>query len=311
MTATATFTHLHLHSEYSLLDGHNRITPLVERIAELGMTAVALTDHGNLFGAAEFHMVAKRAGIKPILGIEAYVAPEARTVRTKSTLGPDRGFHLVLLARNNRGWQNLLKLSSDAYLKGFYHKPRMDRETLEQWSEGLIAINGHLGSSLAWHLLKFERSGDERHWQAALDEATWHAKTFGSDEDGEPCFFVELQRLGVEDQTAINPHLIRLADELSLPLVCDNDAHFLCVEDHSSHDTLCCISMARTKDDPSRLTYPEDIYVKSPEQMVEAFADVPEAIANTNKIADRCNIDIAFDGCHAPVVRVTAPKKAP
>jgi DNA polymerase-3 subunit alpha len=311
MTATATFTHLHLHSEYSLLDGHNRITPLVERIAELGMTAVALTDHGNLFGAAEFHMVAKRAGIKPILGIEAYVAPEARTVRTKSTLGPDRGFHLVLLARNNRGWQNLLKLSSDAYLKGFYHKPRMDRETLEQWSEGLIAINGHLGSSLAWHLLKFERSGDERHWQAALDEATWHAKTFGSDEDGEPCFFVELQRLGVEDQTAINPHLIRLADELSLPLVCDNDAHFLCAEDHSSHDTLCCISMARTKDDPSRLTYPEDIYVKSPEQMVEAFADVPEAIANTNKIADRCNVDIDFDASHAPVVRVTAPKKAP
>ena len=118
MTATATFTHLHLHSEYSLLVGHNRISPLIERIAELGMTAVALTDHGNLFGAAEFHTVAKRAGIKPILGIEAYIAPGARTVRAKSTLGPDRGFHLVLLARNNQGWKNLRKLSSDAYLKG-------------------------------------------------------------------------------------------------------------------------------------------------------------------------------------------------
>ena len=311
MTATATFTHLHLHSEYSLLDGHNRISPLIERIAELGMTAVALTDHGNLFGAAEFHTVAKRAGIKPILGIEAYVAPEARTVRAKSTLGPDRGFHLVLLARNNQGWKNLLKLSSDAYLKGYYHKPRMDRETLEQWSEGLIAINGHLGSSLAWHLLKFERTGDDRHWQAAIAEAKWHAKTFGPDEDGEPCFFVELQRLGVEDQTVINPHLIRLANELNLPLVCDNDAHFLCAEDHGSHDTLCCISMGRTKDDPSRLTYPEDIYVKSPEQMAEAFADVPEAIANSNQIADRCNADIDFDASHTPVVRVTAPKKAP
>ena len=184
MKSNATFTHLHLHSEYSLLDGHNRIKPLVERIAELGMTAVALTDHGNLFGAAEFYTVAKRAGIKPILGIEAYVAPEARTKRAKSTLGPDGGFHLVLLARNNQGWQNLLKLSSDAYMNGFYHKPRMDRETLEQWSEGLIAINGHLGSSLAWHLLKFERTGDDRHWEAALAQAKWHAKTFGPDEDG-------------------------------------------------------------------------------------------------------------------------------
>ncbi|MDP7029643.1 MAG: DNA polymerase III subunit alpha [Phycisphaerales bacterium] len=308
MTASPRFTHLHLHSEYSLLDGHSRISPLIDRIAELGMSAVALTDHGNLFGAAEFYTTAKRAGIKPILGIEAYVAPEARTDHRPSSVGPDGGFHLVLLARNTKGWQNLLRLSSDAYLKGFYRKPRMDKEILGSLSEGLIAINGHLGSSLAYHLLRYDHSGDESHWQAAVQEATWHAETFGPDEHGEPCFFVELQRLGVEDQTAINPHLIRLAQTLELPLVCDNDAHFIKAEDHDSHDTLCCISMGRTKSDASRLTYPQDIYVKSPEQMASAFHDVPEAIENTNRIADRCDADIDFSESHAPVVRVTAPQ---
>ncbi len=309
MTASPRFTHLHLHSEYSLLDGHSRITPLIERIADLGMTSVALTDHGNLFGAAEFYTSAKKAGVKPILGIEAYVAPEARTDHRPSTAGPDGGFHLVLLARTTRGWQNLLRLSSDAYLKGFYRKPRMDKDILSDLSEGLIAINGHLGSSLAYHLVRFERTGDERHWNAAIEEARWHASTFGPDEDGEPCFYVELQRLGVEDQTAINPHLIHLAKTLDLPIVCDNDAHFIRAEDHDSHDTLCCISMGRTKDDASRLTYPPDIYVKSPEQMAEAFHDVPEAIENTNRIADRCEADIDFSVSHAPVVRVTAPEK--
>ncbi len=309
MTTSPRFTHLHLHSEYSLLDGHSRISPLIERIAELGMTSVALTDHGNLFGAAEFFTTAKKAGVKPILGIEAYVAPEARALHRPSQLGPDGGFHLVLLARTTQGWQNLLRLSSDAYLSGFYRKPRMDKEILSELSEGLIAINGHLGSSLAYHLVRFEQTGDKSHWQAALDEATWHASTFGPDEHGQPCFFVELQRLGVEDQTAINPHLIRLAEELDLPLVCDNDAHFIRAEDHDSHDTLCCISMGRTKNDESRLTYPPDIYVKSPEQMAQAFHDVPEAIENTNRIAERCDADIDFSESHAPVVRVTAPEE--
>ncbi len=305
------FTHLHLHSEYSLLDGHNRITRLVNRVADLGMTAVALTDHGNLYGAAEFHIAARNAGIKPILGIEAYVAPESRTMRSPSKLGPDGGFHLVLLARTNEGWGNLLKLSSDAFLKGFYRKPRMDKKTLADQSAGLIAINGHLGSSLAYHLTRFEQTGDEKHWHAAVEEATWHAHVFGTDEHGEPSFFIELQRNGVEDQDAINPHLVRLAKELSLPLVCDNDAHFLLAEDHQSHDTLCCISMGRTKDDPSRLTYPRDLYVKSPEEMAEVFHDLPEAIENTNRIADRCETTIDFDANHAPVVQIVAPDAAP
>ena len=310
-TSAPPFVHLHLHSEYSLLDGANRIQPLVQRVADLGMTAVALTDHGNLHGAVEFYTAAKEAGVKPILGIEAYVAPEQRTLRAKSQEGPDGGFHLVLLARNNEGWANLSRLSSDAYLNGFYHKPRMDRETLDRWSSGLIAINGHLGSSLAYHLLAFERTGQQRHWDQAIEEATWHRNTFGTDEHGEPSFYVELQRAGVADQTAINPHLIALAKELDLPLVCDNDAHFLRSEDHESHDTLCCISMGKTKDDPNRLKYPTDLYVKSPEEMRSIFEDLPEAIEHSSQIAHRCDVDIDFDANHAPVVRVTAPDEKP
>lgn len=310
-TATPQFTHLHLHSEYSLLDGANRITPLLQRVADLGMTSVALTDHGNLFGAAEFFLAANAVGIKPILGIEAYVAPEQRTMRAKSKIGPDGGFHLVLLARTSEGWGNLVKLSSDAYLNGFYHKPRMDRETLRTWSQGLIAINGHLGSSLAYHLVQFEQTGDEKYWKAAVEEARWHADVFGLDEHGEPCFYVELQRIGVEKQTSINPLLIKLATELGLPLVCDNDAHFLTAEDHNTHDTLCCISMGRTKEDPDRLTYPTGLYVKSPDEMSELFKDVPEAIENTNRIAGRCDATIDFSTSHAPVVRVTAPDESP
>jgi len=305
------FAHLHLHSEYSLLDGHNRIDRLVHRVAELGMTSVALTDHGNLFGAAEFHAAATKAGIKPILGIEAYVAAESRSQRSKSPHGPAGGFHLVLLARTNEGWGNLLKLSSDAYLNGFYHKPRMDKETLAKWSSGLIAINGHLGSSLAYHLLQFEQKGDDKHWEAAIAEAKWHADVFGTDEHGEPSFYVELQRAGVEDQTAINPHLIRLAESLDLPIVCDNDAHFLLAEDHDSHDTLCCISMGKTKSDQSRLIYPESLYVKSPAEMGTLFADLPEAVENTNRIAERCNTTIDLNTSHAPIVRVTAPMEPP
>ncbi len=308
---TPKFTHLHLHSEYSLLDGANRIKPLLKRVADLGMTSVALTDHGNLFGAAEFFSAANKVGIKPILGIEAYVAPEQRTMRAKSKVGPDGGFHLVLLARNDEGWGNLVKLSSDAYLKGFYHKPRMDRETLAQWSGGLIAINGHLGSSLAHHLVQFEQTGDDKYWKAAIKEARWHAEVFGPDEHGEPCFFVELQRMDIDKQDAINPLLIKLADELDLPLVCDNDAHFLTADDHNTHDTLCCISMGRTKEDPKRLTYPPDLYVKSAKEMVELFGDVPEAIENTNRIAERCETTIDFATSHAPVVRVTAPSESP
>ena len=270
------------------------------------MDSVAITDHGNLFGSFEFYTKAVAAKVKPILGIEAYVAVGDRKDR-KPTGIRDGGFHLVILAENNVGWKNLVKLSSDSFLNGFYYKPRMDRETLEKWSDGLIAINGHLGSSIAYHLCNYVDSKDDSHWQLALDEANWHAKTFSPNSNGEPRFFIEVPRHGVEEQEAINPYLVKLANELRLPIVCDNDAHFLEECDWDAHDTLCCISMQKNKSDADRLTYSKELYVKSPSQMVELFQDLPEAIENSAMIASRCNVSLDSNNNHAPVVRVTGP----
>ncbi|MGP1309553.1 MAG: DNA polymerase III subunit alpha [Phycisphaerales bacterium] len=300
------FTHLHLHSEYSLLDGGNRIDKLVKRVKALGMNSVAVTDHGNLFGAMSFYWTAKAEGVKPILGCEAYVAPNHRTDKTYTGV-QDGGFHLVLLAENNAGWKNLLYLASEAYLTGFYYKPRIDKELLTAHADGLIAINGHLGSELAHHLVEYDKTKDKAHWQKAVECAQWHAQTFKPSPEGLPRFFVELQR-HVPEQEAINPHLKRLARELDLPLVCDNDSHFLLEEDWDAHDSLCCISMGKIKSDESRLKYPKQLFVKSPEQMRELFADCPEAVDNSVAIAERCNVDIEL-GNHAPVVRVVRPKK--
>ena len=302
-STTNGFVHLHLHSEYSLLDGGNRISRLIDHVKSLDMTSVAVTDHGNLFGAVEFYKKATEAGIKPILGIEAYVALGDRTEKVKTGI-KDGGFHLVLLAENETGWKNLLKLSSDSFINGFYYKPRMDKSTLEAYSDGLIAINGHLGSSLAHHLLEYVKTGHDNHYQNAIEEAKWHAKTFGKNDNGEPSFYVELQRNEVEEQERINPHLVRLASELDLPLVCDNDAHFMTAADHDVHDTLCCISMQKFKDETDRLRYPKALYVKSHDEMSSLFSEHPDAIENTAKIANRCQVDIDFTANHAPVVKI-------
>ncbi len=307
------FVHLHLHTQYSLLDGANRVDQLVRRVRELGMDTVAVTDHGNLFGAVDFYRKARAAEVKPIFGIEAYVAPDVggrvsdRTDRTRTGVA-DGGFHLVLLAENETGWHNLIKLSSDAYVKGFYYKPRMDKSTLEQWRDGLIAINGHLGSSLAHHLQSFETSGDSGAWDRAVEEARWHREVFAPSDDGEPRFFIELQR-HIDEQEAINPHLIKLARELDLPLVCDNDAHFLTAEDWDSHDSLVCISTGKIKEDAERMKYPPELYVKSPEEMWQLFGDYAggagrEALENTVRIAERCKVDLDLSQNHAPVVKV-------
>jgi len=333
----AGFVHLHLHTEYSLLDGGNRIDRLVKRVKELGMGAVAMTDHGNLFGAVPFYETCRREGVKPILGVEAYVAPGDRRDRTYTGVA-DGGYHLVLLAENNPGWANLLRLCSEAYLTGFYFKPRVDRTLLEEASEGLIAINGHLGSEIGEHLLAYERSGDEKWWERAVESAEWHARVFGGgggngrwatgeggaeggDDGRKACptgarFFIELQS-HVPEQNAINPHLIRLAQELDLPLVCDNDAHFLREEDHDAHDTLICISTGKKKDEPDRLRYTPELYVKSPAQMEalfsgEEFAEAGrEALANAAAIAERCNVELPIGENHAPMVRARIPGELP
>ena len=303
------FAHLHLHSEYSLLDGGIRVNQLVQRVKELGMSAVAVTDHGNLYGAVEFYKAATKAHVKPIFGIEAYVAPSDRTNRQYTGV-LDGGYHLVLLAENKTGWRNLLKLSSDAYLTGFYYKPRMDRTTLERWGKGLIAINGHMGSSIATHLERYIQSNDRAHYAAAVEEAKWHAATFGPNDDGEPRFFIELQRHGEPNQDKVNAELVRLARELDMPLVCDNDAHFLLEDDYDAHDTLCCISMGKLKVDENRLHYSRQLYVKSPEQMAELFTDLPDAVQNTARIAERCNVKLSFSKNHAPVVRIRKGRDA-
>ncbi|QQE13243.1 DNA polymerase III subunit alpha [Planctomycetota bacterium] len=308
------FVHLHLHTMYSLLDGGNKPAKLMEKVKELGMDAVAITDHGNMFGAADCYKKAKAAGIKPILGIEAYVAPDVtgKSDRTKRefTGVSDGGFHLVLLAENQKGWSNLLKLSSDAYINGFYFKPRMDKGTLTEHREGLIAINGHLGSSIAFYMVKYEQTKDESMYERAKQEAIWHKETFGVNENGEPCFYIELQSHEEKLQDQINPHLVKLARELDIPIVCDNDAHFLTADDWDAHDSLCCISMGKIKHDENRLHYPKDLYVKSPQEMHKRFVDelkLPDAIENTTKIADRCNVELDFDANHAPVVKVKSP----
>ncbi len=258
------FAHLHLHSQYSLLDGANRIDNLVAQVKKLGMGAVALTDHGNLHGAVEFYRKARAAEVKPILGIEAYVAPDVggrpsdRKDRTHTGVA-DGGFHLVLLAEDESGWRNLLKLSSDSFVHGFYYKPRMDKSTLEEWGGGLVAINGHLGSSLAFHLGNYLESSSDQDWQRAVDEAEWHRKVFAPNERGEPRFFVELQRHGIDKQEQLNPLLIRLARELDLPLVCDNDSHYLLPDDWDSHDTLVCISTGQLKEDAERIRVSDQI----------------------------------------------------
>jgi len=312
------FVHLHLHSEYSLLDGGNRVDKLVHRVKELGMDAVAITDHGNMHAAVEFYNIARKQGIKPILGVEAYVAPGDRRDRTYTGVA-DGGFHLVMLAETLKGWENLLYLCSEAYLSGFYFKPRMDREILEKHSEGIIVINGHLGSEIAHHLVKFEQSRDQMHWDNAVKVCDWHRETFKGSENG-PGFYLELQHhIGL--QNSINPHVIKLAREQNLPLVCDNDSHFLLEEDYDAHDTLICISTGKVKNDPDRMHYPTELYVKSPEEMEaifhsdeynnEAMGEAGrEAMANTVAIAERCDVELPIGANHAPVVIVKAPAKS-
>jgi DNA polymerase-3 subunit alpha len=334
-----------LHTEYSLLDGGNQVDKLVDRIVELGMTSCAITDHGNMFGAVSFYEACKAKGIKPILGVEAYVTPpgKPRTDRTYSG-GGEGGYHLVLLAMNNKGWENLLLLCSEAYLTGFYYKPRIDRELLAKHSEGLIAINGHLGSEIGEHLLNFERTGDEKHWKLARESAEWHRAAFEArrhegtearsaesntpylrasvpsclSADAFPRFYIELQH-HVPEQNAINKWLIKLAREVDVPLVCDNDAHFLKEDDYDTHDTLICISTGKGKRDDNRMRYPREVFVKSPAEMAELFAGEDynagafrnaglEALANTQRIAEACNVTLPLGANHAPLVRITLPK---
>ncbi|MDP6381078.1 MAG: PHP domain-containing protein, partial [Phycisphaerae bacterium] len=271
--SSAPFVHLHVHSEYSLLDGACQIEKLVEEARRQGSGAIAVTDHGNLFGAIEFYSEALKHGVKPVVGYEAYVAHESRHDRGG---GPNQeaGYHLTLLVRNREGYQNLLKLASAAYLEGFYYKPRIDNEILAEHCGGLIALSGCLQGEISRRLLSQDAGGAE-------EVARRYCEMFGPEG-----FYIELQDHGIDDQQVIRPMLIQLARKLDLPLVATNDVHYIDADDSEAHDALLCINTGKLLSDERRLRYPpREFHLKTYEEMAERFKDVPEALANTVKIA--------------------------
>ena len=283
------FAHLHTHSEYSLLDGLSRIPDLVARASELKMGALALTDHGNLHGAVSFYREARAAGIKPIIGIETYVAPHGRLSREA---GDKRPYHLVLLARNLEGYQNLIRLSSAAHLEGFYYRPRVDRELLERHGKGLIALSGCLAAEVP-------RAIVDGRFDDAREAARWHEKTF----DG---YYFELQRhANIDELPALNQGLIAMSGELDIPLVATNDLHYVRQEEWRAQDVLLCIQTNATLDEKNRMRMDDDsFYLKSEEEMREAFSDVPEAVDNTWRIAEACDLELEFNRLLFPQIEI-------
>ncbi len=274
------FAHLHTHSEYSLLDGANRIPDLVARVAELGMDTLAITDHGNVSAATAFYAAARAAKIRPILGFEAYLAFGSRHARERPPGAPAFYSHLVLLARNRTGYRNLIKLSSIGYLEGYYRRPRIDKEVLEQYREGLVCLAACLSGEVALWL----RQGN---FAAAKQSAEWFARLFGPDG-----FWLEVQQHGIADERVVADGMFRLADELGLPVVVTNDAHYLRREDAEAHDVLLAIGTGKDLDDPKRFRFVgSESYVKSEGEMRELFPGRDELLANTARVADLCEFD--------------------
>jgi DNA polymerase III subunit alpha len=272
------FVHLHCHSEYSLLDGANRIDGLIKRAQEFEQPAVAITDHGNLHAAWEFQEKAHKAKIKPIIGMEAYVAPGDRRTRTRATPGSKPYYHLVLLARDMVGYRNLVKLSSLAYTEGFYSKPRVDRELLAKYNEGIIVSSACLAGEVAQHLMADELD-------AAREAAAWYAELFKGR------YYLEVQAHESEGQSKLNKRVFALAEELGLPVVATNDAHFLRAEDHDAHDVLLCIGLGKDRSDADRMRYDRGLYFKSAPEIAKHFAGRPDVLENTLKIADEVSVE--------------------
>ncbi|MBR6413166.1 MAG: DNA polymerase III subunit alpha [Oscillospiraceae bacterium] len=281
------FVHLHLHTEYSLLDGACRIERLMERVKELGQTAVAITDHGVMYGVIDFYKAAKAAGIHPIIGCEVYVAPRTRFDKVHGI--DSENAHLVLLCKNETGYRNLSYLVSRGFLDGFYGRPRIDMELLRQHSEGLIALSACLAGAIPRRLKIDDYEGAK---QIALE----YSRIFGPEH-----FYLELQDHGIAEQAKINPMLLRLSRELNLPLVVTNDAHYLRKEDAATQDVLMCIQMGKTVDDPNRMRFESDeFYVKSEDELRSLFPQLEEAFENTARIAERCQVEFEFGHYHLP-----------
>ncbi len=286
------FVHLHLHTQYSLLDGANQIDPLVQRVKSFGQPAVAMTDHGNMFGAVEFYRKAKEAGVKPIIGCEAYMAPASRFTKD-SALAHNDYYHLILLATNLKGYQNLIKLVSKAYLEGFYYKPRMDKELLQQHHEGLIALSGCLSGEVAYLI-------GQKDLEGATKAAGEYREIFGKDH-----YYLELQANGLEHQRVANEGLLDIHKKLGIPLAGTNDCHYLKKEDAHPHDLMLCLQTGKTINEPNRMKFDTDqLYVKSTDEIAAEFKELPGAVANTVRIAEACNLELALNQTHLPQYKV-------
>lgn len=285
---SADFVHLHLHTQYSLLDGAIRIPDLITRVKEYKMPAVSVTDHGNLFGAMEFYSQVKSQGIKPIIGCEVYVAPGSR-FEQGAKVGQVTYYHLILLCENQKGYRNLCNLVTRGYQEGFYYKPRIDRELIEQYHEGLICLSSCLSGEVPSLLLAGDHKG-------AMECAAWFKEIFGPDR-----YYLELQENGMEEQRRVNTGLLDLAKQLDLKVVATNDCHYLDQSDHRAHEILLCIQTGKKLDDPDRMSFSSDqFFLKSPDQMAHQFRHVPEALKNTRVIADRCSLLLEFGKIHMP-----------
>ncbi len=282
------FVHLHLHTQYSLLDGANQLTPLFQQVKDYGMPAVAMTDHGNLFGAIDFYQKAKNHDIKPIIGCEAYMAPGSRSQKSGHTAHTEY-YHLILLATNQVGYHNLIKLSSKAYLEGFYYKPRMDKELLQEHHEGLIALSGCLSGEVPQLI-------GQHDLESAMHVADEYRSIFGKDH-----YFLEVQANGLEQQQIANGGLMEIHKKLGIPLVGTNDCHYLTKRDARPHEIMLCLQTGKTLKDPNRMKFDTDqLYVKSMEEMVAEFAEFPRAVLNTTQVAEQCDLSLEFGATYLP-----------
>src|SRR6266705_1498326 len=288
------FVHLHLHTEYSLLDGAVRMKELMKKAVEFGMPAVAVTDHGNLFGAIEFYQEATRAGVKPIIGCEAYLAP--RSHREKAGSLREAAYHFTLLAQNDVGYRNLVKLISTAHLAGFHYRPRIDKELLAQHSAGLIGLSGCLASEV-------NSAIQANKIDIAKQSAAEYRDILGAEN-----FFMEMHDHGMDEQRQCNSILPRIARDLGVGLVAANDVHFLRRSDHDAHDVMLCIGTGKMVQDENRIRYKPELYFKSAEEIREIFDDFTEEISNTLEIAERCHLDLEFGRSKYPEYPVPAGK---
>lgn len=289
------FVHLHIHSEYSLLDGANRIKDIPVRAKELGMDAIALTDHGVMYGAIDFYKACKKEGIKPIIGCEVYVATRSRFDKDPNL--DNKYNHLILLAKNIEGYKNLSKLVSSGFTEGFYYKPRIDLEILEKYHEGLICCSACLGGSIATAIIEGEQEQAEK-------IALWHKKVFGED------YYLELQANRLRKQALVNQKLVELSKKLEIPLIITNDSHYLRKEDAYSHEVLLCVQTGKKMSDEDRMRFEtDDFYIKSPSEIEEFVPNLPEAMENTVKIAEKCNVEFEFG--HTILPNYDVPKEYP